>query len=320
MKQLGLARIQETDETSERLIVMLESALGASLPLLNDPEVLELARNDDGTLWVNRLGKGWSESEVTISDSDAQRLIYYAAGYKNAVCDEKRSIVSCVLPFNGSRFQGIVPPVAQRPTFTIRKKALMVFTLDDYIRQGVLTPERRDLIVNAVKGRMNILVVGGTNTGKTTFCNAILEEIAKTGHRVVTLEDTEELQCKAKNRVQMIGNDYTSMRDLLKATMRLSPDRIIIGEVRDGAALDLLKAWNTGHPGGCATVHANSAAEGLDRLEQLILEVSDDPQCKLIGKAVNLVVFLELVENKRLVREIVRVHGYKNGEYAIEAC
>ena len=293
------------------MLEMLQSALGDCLGLLDEKKVLEVARNSDQSIWVNRLGEGWQEAGICMAEQDALRIIKYAASYKGAVCDAKQSIVSCVLPFNGSRFQGIVPPVVRNATFTIRKKALLVFTLDDYVQQGILSEKDKETILKAVHDRLNIVVVGGAGTGKTTFCNAVLDEIAKCGQRVVILEDTEELQCNAPNCVSQVSNDYVKMRDLLKGTMRLSPDRIIIGEVRDGAALDLLKAWNTGHPGGCATIHANSAVEGLYRLEEMVSEVSQTPQNGLISRAVDMLVYMELVNNRRIVKEIVRVKGYK---------
>lgn len=298
---------------------MVKDSLAVCIPLLEDKKVLEVARNPDGLLWVNRLGEGWLKADVVMNDWDAERLIKYAASCKGAVVTgEKNSMVSCLLPFFDFRFQGIIPPVSQRPTFTIRKKALLVFTLDDYVQQGILSPRYRDLILKGVSERKNILVVGGTNTGKTTFCNAVLAEIAKTGHRIVMIEEPRELQCMAENCVSLEANDYTSMNDLLKTTMRLSPDRIIVGEVRDGSALTLMKAWTTGHPGGCGTVHASSAIGGLTRIEQLILEAVNNPQSKLIGEAVDLIVYMELIDNRRIVKEIVQVIGYENGRYLVE--
>jgi type IV secretion system protein VirB11 len=208
--------------------------------------------------------------------------------------------------------------VTSTPVFTIRKKALMVFTLDDYIDQQMISVPQKDKIIEAVQMKQNILIVGGTGSGKTTLANAVLNEVSKTMDRCIIIEDTLELQCTAPDTVFMRSRDHVSMNDLLKATMRLRPDRIIVGEVRGPEALTLLKAWNTGHPGGVATVHANSAHGGLTRLEQLIQEAIPTPQKALIAEAVNIVVFIERYRHSRRVKEIAEVTGFEKGQYVLQ--
>lgn len=305
------------DTSAERLLVMLNTALGPRVgALLSDENVIELMLNQDGKLWADRLGKGREFTGHTISPEDAERIIKLVASGSGSQCNELNPILSAEFPGSGSRFQGILAPVVSAPVFSIRKKALMIFSLEDYLKQGILSPSQKELIQVAVQKRRNILIVGGTGTGKTTFANAILHEIAKTGERIVIIEDTLELQCSAPDTVFLRARDgLATMNDLLKATMRLRPDRIVVGEVRGCEALSLLKAWNTGHPGGCATVHANSAPGGLTRLEQLVQEAVITVSRELIAEAVNLVVHIDRCGRGRRIREIIRVDGVENGKY-----
>jgi type IV secretion system protein TrbB len=163
--------------------------------------------------------------------------------------------------------------VAAAPCLAIRRPAVAVFTLGDYVRAGIMSDPQAQLLRAAVLERKNILVAGGTSTGKTTLVNALVAEVAKTGDRVVLIEDTRELQCAAPNLVALRTKDgAASLFDLVRSALRLRPDRIPIGEVRGAEALDLLKAWGAGHPGGVDTLHAGSAIGALRRLEQLIQE------------------------------------------------
>ncbi|RNK99544.1 type II/IV secretion system family protein, partial [Xanthomonas vasicola pv. vasculorum] len=165
----------------------------------------------------------------------------------------------------GYRFHAILPPESpDGPTFVIRKKSNLRLTLDDYVNNGQLTQRHRDIIVKAVHERDNIVIVGGTHTGKTTFANAVLYEMGRVTGRVITLEDTLELSVEADEvvRLRTVRNRdqiTRSMTHLLRDTLRLTPDRLIVGEVRGPEVMDMLDAWNTGHPGGLCTIHANSA-------------------------------------------------------------
>lgn len=305
------------DTSSERLITMLKTALGPNVgSLLTDDSVIELMLNQDGKLWSDRLGVGRQDTGHTITPQDAERIIRLVATGTGAECNESKPLLSAELPGTGSRFQGLLPPVVPAPVFTIRKKALLIFTLDDYVTQGIMTEHQKAVIIEAVHTKQNILVTGGTGTGKTTLVNAILDEIASTHDRIVIIEDTLELQCTAPDTVFLRAKEgVATMNDLLRATMRLRPDRIVVGEVRGPEALSLLKAWNTGHPGGCATVHANSARAGLTRLEQLIQEAVMTVPKELIAEAVNIVIHIERAGHGRKVRDIVRVGGITNNTY-----
>ncbi len=278
-----------------RGIAMLATALGPSVALmLEAPDTIEVIANPDGRLWVEQVGKGRVPTLYRLEATEAERVIRLVATLTGAEVNRDRPIVSAELPPRGERFEGVLPPVSRAPCFAIRKPAGQVFTLDDYLAAGVITPEQANQLRQAVAGHANIIVAGGTGSGKTTLANALLHEIALLNERVVILEDTRELQCAADDVVALRTQPGSvSLSDLVRSTLRLRPDRIIVGEVRGPEALDLLKAWNTGHPGGIATLHANSAQAALARLEQLTMEVCETPPCALIAEAIDLVVYIE---------------------------
>lgn len=321
------------DEYERRITEKLRRELGPQIvQWLEDPTVIEIMLNPDGNLWVERLGEPM-ERVGTMRASAAESLMGTVASKLRISITAQQPILECELPLDGSRFEALLPPVVKGPTFTIRKKAVAVYTLDDYVERGIMSRVQADTIRAAVESRSNMLIVGGTGSGKTTLMNAILAYMTAIAPelRVVLLEDTEELQCTAPNVVPLRAVDQIDMTRLLKGTMRLRPDVIHVGEVRDGAALALLKAWNTGHPGGLATVHANSAAAGLIRLEQLVAEATQAPLQSLIAEAIDLVIAIERVTstNQRVkgektgsslkVKEIISVDGYADGSYLFNA-
>lgn len=315
-----------TNVTDNRALSMLRTALGPIQKFFDDPNVVELYVNDDKHLWVEWLGRGREQTTIIVEETDSKKIIEMVASFAKTIANRENPIISAELPFYGYRFEGSLPPVSVMPGFNIRKPAIKVIPLEQYVEDGIMTPHQRDVIIDAVKTKKNILLVGGTGSGKTTAANAILNEISKTGDRILILEDTRELQCNAKDYESFRTQDNVSMTDLVKTAMRRRPDRIVVGEVRDKSALDLLKAWNTGHPGGVCTVHANSAADGLLRLEQLIQEAIPNSQQALIGEAVDLIIYIsritEIVNGKtvsgRKIKEVCRCNGYKNNEYLLE--
>lgn len=318
-----LAAAEESDgsESDGRRIRMLRTAMGAEIAAaLADSEVVEVMLNPDGSLWVDRLGVGREPTGASMSPAVAERIIRLVAAHVRAEVHAGLPILSAELPETGERFLGVLPPVVRAPSFAIRKRALRILSLSDYVADGILTEAQAAFLRQAVRERQNIVVAGGTSTGKTTLANALLDEIARTGDRVLILEDTVELQCRSDDHVGMRAEPgVTTMADLVRATLRLRPDRIVVGEVRGAEALDLLKAWGTGHPGGIATVHAGSAAGALTRLEQLVQEVSLTVPRALIAEAVNVIVFIAGRGRSRRVREIARVVGFDSQGYQLSA-
>lgn len=299
---------------------MLRTALGPAIArLLEDPAVIEVMLNPDGHIWVDRLSEGLSDTIEWLSPADGDRIVRLVAHHVGAEVHGGSPRVSAELPETGERFEGLLPPVVAAPTFAIRKPAVAVVTLGDYAAAGIMTPTQAELLRSGVATRANILVAGGTSTGKTTLTNALLAEVAKTSDRVILIEDTRELQCAAPNLVAMRTKDgVASLSDLVRSSLRLRPDRIPIGEVRGPEALDLLKAWGTGHPGGIGTIHAGSAIGSLRRLEQLIQEAVVTVPRALIAETIDLIAVLAGRGSQRRLVELARVEGLgPDGDYRI---
>ena len=299
---------------------MLRTALGPSIAwLLEDPGVIEVMLNPDGRIWVDRLSEGLSDTGEKLSAADGERIVRLVAHHVGAEVHARNPRVSAELPETGERFEGLLPPVVAAPAFAIRKPAVAVFTLDDYVDSGIMTGLQAEVLRLNVSTRANILVAGGTSTGKTTLTNALLAEVAKTSDRVVIIEDTRELQCAAPNLVAMRTKDgVATLSDLVRSSLRLRPDRIPVGEVRGSEALDLLKAWGTGHPGGIGTIHAGSGIGALRRLEQLIQEAVVTVPRALIAETIDLVAVLAGRGSSRRLVELARVDGLgPDGDYAI---
>lgn len=304
-----LTRARKTDA----LLQAFGSEIGAALAA---PDVVEVMVNPDGRIWVERAGEGRCPTEACVTVADAERVLRLVADHAGQVVTHEHPLVSATLP-GGERFQGVYAPVAKSPSFVIRKRSLVVFTLDDYVHRAVMTRAQADALAAAAEAHANILIAGGTGSGKTTLANTMLDLPAYRRDRVVVLEDTEELLCRAPDHLALLtrrADPLVTMADLVKVSMRLRPDRIVIGEVRDGSALDLLKAWNTGHPGGLATLHANSAREALYRLEDLIGEVSQTIPRRAIGQAIGLIAFLRRRAGGRVLESVVQVEGWENGK------
>ena len=314
-------------EAGDRKRAMLRTAMGPDIAAaLADPLVIEVMVNPDGALRLDRLGSGRVDTGKSLDPAQIERIIRLVASHARTEVHGAAPIVSAELPphgdgLAGERFEGILPPVATGPCFSIRKPASRIYTLSDYVADGIMTAEAARLLSLATVDRRNILVAGGTSSGKTTLANALLSELAARDERVILIEDTRELQCAAPDTVALRTRPgVVAMADLVRSTLRLRPDRIIVGEVRGGEALDMLKAWNTGHPGGIATVHANSAASALYRLEQLIQEAVVTVPRRLIADAIDIVVFIEGRGSARRIGTILCVEGLDaSGDYALRS-
>ncbi|MBX3565939.1 MAG: P-type conjugative transfer ATPase TrbB [Sphingomonas sp.] len=299
---------------------MLRTALGTAIAAwLDDPEIVEVMLNPDGRLWVDRLGTGLADTGEMVSAADGERIIRLVAHHVGSEVHARSPRVSAELPETGERFEGLLPPVVTAPAFAIRKPAVAVFTLDDYVAAGIISSGQCASLRASVVARENILVAGGTGTGKTTLTNALLAEIAGTSDRIVLIEDTRELQCTAPNLVAMRTKEgVATLSDLVRSSLRLRPDRIPIGEVRGAEALDLLKAWGTGHPGGFGTIHAGTALGALRRLEQLIQEAVTTVPRPLIAETIGLIAVLVRDGAGRRLAELARVEGLEpSGEYRL---
>ncbi|MCC6469703.1 MAG: P-type conjugative transfer ATPase TrbB [Alphaproteobacteria bacterium] len=300
---------------------MLRTALGPSIGAwLEDPAVIEVMLNPDGRLWVDRLGEGISDTGMTMVAADGERIVRLVAHHVGAEVHARSPRVSAELPDGGERFEGLLPPIVAAPAFAIRKPAVAVFTFDDYAAAGIMSPAEAEALREAVASRANILVAGGTGAGKTTLVNALLAEIARTADRIVLIEDTRELQCAAPNLVAMRTKDgVASLSDLVRSSLRLRPDRIPIGEVRGAEALDLLKAWGTGHPGGVGTIHAGTALGALRRMEQLIQEAVVTVPRALLAETIDLIAVLVRDGHGRRLAELARVEGLDpaTGDYRL---
>jgi len=309
-------------ESISRGARMLRSALGPAIArFLEDPSIVEVMLNPDGRLWIDRLSSGLTDAGEMLSAVDGERIVRLVAHHVGAEVHAGSPRVSAELPGTGERFEGLLPPVVISPAFAIRKPAVAVFTLDDYVAAGIMTADQAAALRGAVTTRRNILVAGGTSTGKTTLTNALLAEVAKTSDRVILLEDTRELQCKAPNLVALRTRDgVVSLSELVRSSLRLRPDRIPIGEVRGAEALDLVKAWGTGHPGGIGTIHAGTALGALRRLEQLIQETVVTVPRALIAETINVIAVLVGRGGDRRLAELASVRGLcPSGDYSLSA-
>ena len=313
----------EQDDThthKNRLLEKLRRDLGVPvLTALADPKTIEILLNADGTLWQECLGKKMIPIGK-MQPSRAEAVMRTIATCLDSTITRKNPILEGELPLDGSRFAGQLPPIVHAPTFAIRKKASSIFSLERYVDEKIMTAAQKKIIVKAVRDHRNILVIGGTGSGKTTLTNAIIHQMVEENEdeRIVIIEDTGEIQCSAKNFIQYHTTLEVTMTHLLKTTLRMRPDRILVGEVRGPEALDLLMAWNTGHEGGVATLHANNAKAGLDRLSMLISMHPESPSPiePLIGEAVHLVIHItKTPESGRKVQEILEVSGYAAGKY-----
>jgi type IV secretion system protein VirB11 len=316
-KRSAMSVEAQHEETELRRTTMLRTAFCPTIrAALEAPDTIEVMVNPDGSIWLETISAGLTLTDARLSAGDRERVIRLVASGAGDSADRRSPIVSAELSGSGERFEGLLPPVSTAPCFSIRRPAASPFRLSDYVTDGSLSPALSGALRDAIGSRANILIAGGASSGKTTFANALLAEPELREDRIVILEDTRELSCPSTNVVQLrTQRGSVSLRDLVRSTLRLRPDRIVVGEVRGAEALDLLKAWNTGHPGGITTLHANSARGALKRLEQLTLEATPRAPYDLIAEAIDVVVFMSRSGGRRRVEEALRVCGFDGEGY-----
>ncbi len=301
------------DDKQQRLRSKLASEMGpVILDALHDPAVIEVLLNADGVLWVERLGCPMQPAGE-MSPVNALSLLGTIASSLGRTITSDNPVLEGELITDGSRVEGIIPPITAAPSFVIRKRAIAVYSLAQYEAEGTMTARQHAILLQAIREHDNILVAGGTGSGKTTLVNALIQAITAEypEERLIILEDTTEIQARANNTLALRTSPNVTMGALLRATLRLRPDRILVGEVRGAEALTLLKAWNTGHPGGVATVHANDVHSALGRMEQLIAESGTAAgKEKLIAESIDLIIGIEKHQGKRRLTDLLRVEGY----------
>ena len=303
----------ENQETFKITLMTLVNCMNEILPMLRDENIFEIYINADGKVWTDSF-EGRKYTGIEMTAAQVRQIILNVAALTNQLVTDEKPALDAEIPrneyFDKCRFEGNLPRIVLSPTLNIRKHPKKIFTLENYVEQGILTENQRGIILRAIRDKKNIIAAGGTKSGKTTLLNAILAEISKLNDRVILIEDTPELQCTAADYVSMRTLRTFTMSDCLRSVLRMTPDRIVVGEVRGGEALALLDAWSTGHGGGCSTVHSNSAKDTLLRLENMTARVSQNPQQATIGQAVNLIVYLKYTGNRRIVEDILEVEGY----------
>jgi type IV secretion system protein TrbB len=317
---------QLRDGTEQAYADMMARYLGnAIMKAFDDDDVTEVYRNSHpDVVWYDTRSRGRIDSGERLDANRCEMFLNAAAASQNATLSLDTPRVQAELPmamFRRSRLQGFVPPASSGPAFNIRKPPTVIYSLDDYVSAGSLSRAQRAALREAVIMRWSVLVAGGTNTGKTTLCNALLREVTDCfpQDRVVILEDTVELQCCARDYLALRTGDGLNLSALVRSSLRTSPNRIVVGEVRGAEALDLLDAWATGHPGGCGTVHASSAEGALNRLDRLAQRSGVPPQRSLVAEAVDLVVVTEGGNSGRRVADLARVVGLDpTGQFVLQ--
>jgi P-type conjugative transfer ATPase TrbB len=286
---------------------------------LIDDDVCEIMVNDDSQVWVDTFSKGLIYTEKILTNDIVSNIIVQIANHSHKICNKDNPLLEAEIL--NMRFQGFLSPdIVKNSSFCIRKHAKKIFNLDDYVQNKTMTKYQKEIIIQTIYDKKNIIVAGGTGSGKTTLVNALLFEIAKLNNRVIIIEDTKELKCDAKNKLALISTKTTSMEDLLRATLRSRPDRIILGEVRGSEAFTLINAWSTGHKGGISTVHSNSAFHTLTRIETLVGFGTDKVQPSIIADAINVIIYIKKTPTGRIIEEIRKVITYdkKKEEYITE--
>ncbi len=302
--------------------VIFEQMGSDFMTLLLDPDVNEINLNQDGYLWVDSFGKGKSRTEVELDKTEVEAMFGLVADNNSEVITAENPIISTNLP-SRERITCLMGEVVKgTPVFSLRKPPSRIFPLENYVESGKLTQQQKEALISAIEGGANILVVGGVGSGKTTFCNGLLNELMDTSYRVLLIEDTPELICDCPDKVELTTTKYVTLVDLLRVAMRLNGDIVVVGELRKGEDVAvLLKIWNSGSKGGVSTIHADDAQSGLMKLNQYCQEENLGDQKEEILQAVNVVVCLKKKkDSSNYVHEVKFVKGfdYDKKEYILK--
>lgn len=314
--------------SDSELAVAIEQLLGPAVcGVFDDADVTELYVNPDGRLWSMRYSRGRTlEAGIELRAKQVEQFLNVLASSTGSTLDARQPALQAEMPrerFRGARIQGEIPPLVRAPAFNLRKPPGRIKPLDEYVEAGELTAVDRELLRVAVREHWNIVVAGSTASGKTTLANALLHEMhqqsAAAGRveHFLILEDTVELLYEAPDVTALRTPDEWSLGQLVKITLRKSPDRIIVGEVRDGAAMHLLHAFRT-HTGGLCTVHATSPRRALQALDWLARQEAMSSQVELVGDVIDLVVMIRNTPAGRRVSELARVEGLdERGQFQV---
>src|SRR5215218_1535984 len=320
-EQLALDRTPLTREERRRVVRELTDDIlgyGPLEPLLRDDDITEVMCNNWDQIFIERDGKIERTNTTFADNAHLLRIIDKIVSQVGRRVDESSPMVDARLP-DGSRVNAIIPPLALKgPTLTIRKFSRDPYTMDDLIEFGTLTPKAAQFLAACVRGKLNVLISGGTGTGKTTTLNA-MSAFVPTDERVVTIEDAAELQLQQEHVITLEarppnieGQGEVRIRELVRNALRMRPDRIIVGEVRGAETLDMLQAMNTGHEGSLTTIHANSPRDALSRLETLVLTAGVDLPLRAIREQISsafdlLIQITRLVDGSRRVTNVTAV-------------
>ena len=304
----------QNKETYEITLATLIECMERIMPLMQREDIYEIYLNPDGKVWVMSNATGKERTDIRLSPVEGMLIIKNVAAIDERIISDEDPSVDAKIPANYAfpmcRFHGDLPPIVENPVFNIRKHSKVIYTLEDYVKQGTMTEEQYRIVMDTIHGHKNLIAAGGTGSGKTTLLNAILNEISSTPDRIISIEDTNELQCTAEDYVAMVAAEKVTMDSCVRKTLRMTPKRIVVGEVRGPEALALFTAWSTGHKGGCCTVHSNSAIETLTRLVDMTSQVAVNPQPRTISNAVDVILYIRNIDNRRWVEDIIAVDGY----------
>jgi len=319
-----------------RLVILLARqledelfGLGPLQALFRDPDISEIMVNGPGSVFIEKEGRIEPSELALESDSKVIEMVRRIIGPLNLRLDETSPMVDARLP-DGSRLNAVIPPLCLNgPTVTIRRFRPSPFTVDELVGRGAMTAEMASFLQGAVKSRANIIVSGGTSSGKTTLLNVLSSFIPET-ERLITIEDAAELKIEHSHVVSLEsrppnieGRGEVTVRDLVRNALRMRPDRIIVGEVRGAEALDMLQAMNTGHPGSLSTAHANSPRDLLDRLETMVLMsdvmLNQEAVRRQVGSALDLILHTERTPvGGRILSQVVALSFSKENGYELE--